>query len=670
MTRPKADLEPSIDARNIPVRSFDHSLAVEARKLRSNFLTRAFLLRLRVFMPPNWVLGARRGISGTIERLPRRWRVRMDGLIDRVRGQSASIERHYASWIALYQQIDDRTKAAIEADIAKFRSAPLISVLMPVFNPSPDHLRAAIRSVQDQLYRQWELCIADDASTDPAIGVLLREAQAEDPRIKVVWRERNGHISAASNSALDLATGSYIALLDHDDLLSPRGFYEVVAQIVRQPDVDIVYSDEDRVDEAGRRSHPYFKPGWNPELMLGHNLISHLGVFRRTLVQRVDGFRLGFEGSQDYDLALRVLAETTPDRVVHVPMVLYHWRQGAASRTFSEASHDRCVLSGRQAVHEFAYHEHANVKVVPAPFVPVWTRVIYPVPVPAPLVSVIITAGGHPNSLRRCIDALLHKTDYPELEVMIVYSGLEEPEAFMVRHGLEANCRIRILHLAKASSIVSMQNRAVAQTSGSVILLLDPCLAGAAPGWLREMVSHAIRPSIGVVGAKLLNVEGRIRHAGLTVDTKAVAGRPFMHKHRTSIGYFGHLQLARNVSAASGDCLMVRRDSFVEAGGLNEAALPTTFSDVDLCLKLVEKGYRNLWTPHAELVYDAARSFEVRPTVNEAADVTREVAYMRARWGSKLRADPYWNPNLSLQFDELALAFPPRTDQLPDAKAA
>ncbi len=625
-------------------------------------LVSAFI-SIATMLPTGWVLFGRRHFVAMAVYLPQRLRSQIGSLLDRLQGQTAFIERDYMTWIARYQQIDEATEAAITMAIAGFTDPPLISVLMPVFNPQLDHLRAAIRSVQQQIYQRWELCIADDASTDPAIGVLLREMQADDPRIKVAWRTQNGHISASSNTALELATGTFVALLDHDDLLSPRALFEVAARIVERPDVDVIYSDEDHIDAAGRHSHPYFKPGWNPELLLGQNLISHLGVFRRALMERIGGFRVGFEGSQDYDLALRVVAQTTLDRVVHIPMVLYHWRQGAGTRTFSEASHNRCVANGRQAVLEYATREHNRVRVIPAPLVSSWSRIIYPIPVPEPMVSVIIATDDGPVRLRRCLDGLLHRTYYSALEVVLVHGSPEVPEAVAI---LGSDPRVRLLHHPGSNHASALRNWAVEQSHGSIILLFNSAIGVGDSEWLREMVSHAVRPEIGAVGAKLSDAEGSIQHGGLTVDMLGIAEDQFKHKPRTSVGYFGHLQLARNVTAVSADCLMLRRESFCMVGGLDESSPDGAFSDIDLCLKLMEHGLRNLWTPYAELFYDEPRK---SATTAAASDrFAQDVNHMRTRWGDKLRNDPYWNPNLSREANEIALAFPPRVPEMGGTK--
>ena len=360
-------------------------------------------------MANGWVTIVRRRIIGVAARLPPPLRERLRRVAGLMRADMRDIDRAYPAWIDRYDRIDAGARLAMAARIASMDQPPLISVLMPTFNPAPRHLLAAIQSVQAQIYPRWELCIADDASTDPAIAPLLRAAQGNDLRIRISWRAQNGHISVASNSALSLATGSFVALLDHDDLLAPNALYEVASCIADRPKTDLLYSDEDRIDQAGRRSTPYFKPDWDPDLMLGQNLVNHLGVYRCSLVERLGGFRVGMEGSQDYDLALRVLAETTPDRIVHIPRVLYHWRQGGGGRSFSESKIDQCARNGRRAVEEFLAPSVPGAIVQPSPAAPFWNRVIYPIQKPEPLVSVVIPTRNQANILSQAVEGVLHR---------------------------------------------------------------------------------------------------------------------------------------------------------------------------------------------------------------------------------------------------------------------
>jgi GT2 family glycosyltransferase len=603
--------------------------------------------RIRASVPRAWVPVALRGFSGATAHLPANLRYRLHRALGLLRPDMGEIERDYAAWIALYDRIDADARRGIVAEITRMSAPPLISVLMPVFNPSPDHLRAAIHSVRDQLYPWWELCIGDDASTDPAVVDILRDAAERDHRIKLVRREQNGHISAASNTALQVATGPFVALFDHDDVLPPHALYEVATKIAAHPDVDIIYSDEDHIDDEGRRSHPYFKPDWNGDLMLGQNLVSHLGVYRKSLIEDVGGFRIGLEGSQDYDLALRLVARTRPERIVHIAKVLYHWRQGAADLTFSEASHDRCVDNGRRAIHEFVTQDYPGALVEAARFVPGWTRIVYPIPEPAPLVSVIVSGDCADRALFSCFDGVLNRTDYPALEILIAVDGSRSlPEV------VTDDKRVRVITGRSVRA-----NQAAEQARGSLLLMLSPNLVPRHAGWLREMVSQAVRPDVGAVGAKLLCHEGTVRHAGIALGGRSLAFTPLVGPQRSQPGYFGHLQLTRDVSAVSGMCLMVAREAFLDVGGLDPVLAAAGLSDVDLCLKLAKSGYRTVWTPYAELMLREGAPLQ---TIL-APQFKRAAARMRQRWGSELESDRYWNLNLSTDPAEVGLAFPPRT---------
>jgi O-antigen biosynthesis protein len=634
--------------------------------LRSSAIS--MLRGIRSVLPPRWVAAARRCLAEASAHMPHALRYRLHHLLG-LMGPVGEIERDYPAWIELYDRVDADRRRAIMTEIARMSHPPLISILMPVFDPDPEHLRAAIRSVEDQVYPLWELCIADDASTAPAVIDILREAATREQRVKLLRRERNGHISAASNSALGLATGSFVALLDHDDVLPAHTLFEVASAIVAQPNVDLIYTDEDHIDDQGRRSCPYFKPDWNPELMLGQNLINHLGVYRRSLVERVGGFQIGMEGSQDYDLALRVVAETKPDRIMHIPRILYHWRQASRTRSFSEQALERCAENGRRAVSAFLAPKMPDVKVQPATG-PSWNRVIYPLPHPEPLVSVIIPTRNHANLLARVVNGLLVRTDYAAMEIVIVDNDTDEPAALKLLAQLERDSRIRVLRHPGPFNYSVLNNRAVRESAGELILLLNNDIDVIDAGWLREMVSHAVRPGIGAVGAKLLYPNGTIQHGGVSLGAGGVAGHQYLHRSRGDLGYFGQLALVRNVSAVTGACLLVRRDAFLEVDGLDEVSLPVAFNDVDLCLKLVERGYRNVWTPYAELYHHESSSRGSDLVGEKAARFKREVAVMRQRWGHVLDRDPCGNPNLSLHASDVALAFPPRTGFEPPRQTA
>ena len=566
----------------------------------------------------------------------------------------------YETWVRLYDTLDPEELAAIRADVARLARRPLISVVMPVYNTPEPYLSEALDSVLAQLYPDWELCIADDASTAPHVAPLLAEYQARDRRIKVVRRERNGHISAASNSALELATGEFVALMDHDDRLTPHALYMVAVELNRHPDADILYSDEDKIDAGGRRYDPHFKSGFNLDLLHGQNMINHLGVFRRSLVERAGGFREGFEGSQDYDLTLRAVEATEPERIRHIPAILYHWRVFPESAAFSTVDLPRATAAAHRALTEHFQRRGIRASVETSPSTDRFTRIRYALPDPLPRVSLIVPTRDKAGLLKGCVDGLLQRTDYPDLEILIVDNNSEEAKTFAYFDTLKDEPRVRILRYEAPFNYSSINNFAAAQATGSVIGLINNDIEVIGADWLKEMVSHALRPEVGAVGAKLYYADGTVQHAGVITGICGVAGHGHKGLARDAHGYFSRAQLTQNLSCVTAACLIMRRSVFDEVGGLDEANLAVAFNDVDFCLRIRDRGYLVVWTPFAELHHleSASRGPDTAP--DKVQRFLSEVNYMRRRWGDRLAQDPYYNPNLTLDAEDFGLAFPPR----------
>jgi GT2 family glycosyltransferase len=565
--------------------------------------------------------------------------------------EGAPRQTDYARWVEQHDTLDEADRAAIRAHVARLRSPPLISVVMPAYETPAPLLRAAIASVRAQLYPHWELCIADDASPSARVAAVLAEAAAADPRIRWVRRETNGHIAAASNTALSLARGEFVALMDHDDLLPEHALYEVAAELEAHPDADILYSDEDKIDERGQRFDPHFKPAWSLDLMLGHNVVSHLGVYRRSLLERIGGFREGFEGSQDYDLALRAAGATSAGRIRHIPAILYHWRQAAVGGSFSQEQLDRCVDAARRAIADhLRVRGVAGAEVLPAPLAMNWTRVRWPLPDPAPRVSIVVPTRDGARLLAQCLNGVLRRTDYPDIEVLVIDNDSREPETLALFAELGADPRVRVLPMPGPFNYSALNNAAVEAASGSIILLLNNDVDVIGRDWLREMVALAVRPEVGAVGAKLLYGDGRVQHAGVVLGFGHHAGGPGVAGHygvfagRDDPGYSGQYALARELGAVTGACLALRREVFLAVGGLDPVNLPVSFNDVDLCLRIRAMGLAIVWTPFAELYHleSATRGSDLRP--DQIARATAEAEHMRQRWGPVLDADPFYNP--------------------------
>ncbi len=576
--------------------------------------------------------------------------------------EMAAAASDYQLWVSRYDTINENDASAIRRHLRTLRSTPLISVVMPVYNTRPPFLRSAIESVLAQLYPNWELCIADDASSDAEIRAILQEYERRDHRIKVAYRTERGHIAAASNSAIALAGGEFIALMDHDDELPVHALFMVAVELNEHPEADLIYSDEDKIDADGRRHGPYFKTEWNPELFYSQNMINHLGVYRASLVQQIGGFREGFDGSQDYDLALRVLRLTTPDRVRHIPHVLYHWRLSQDVQTFSTGNLAIAVQAAHRAIAEYFASCGKTVRVTKSS-VPYWNRLIRTLPDPPPLVTLIVPTRDRLALLQTCIDGLLHKTKYPNLEIILVDNESREPATLKYLDRMRADSRVRVLQIKGPFNFSALNNQAVSEARGEVLGFVNNDIEVIDPAWLGEMVTQVMQDGVGAVGAKLCYGDNTIQHAGVVLGMTGVAGHAHKSFPRNQPGYYGWLQLVRNVSCVTAACMIIRKDVFAEAGGFDEENLTVAYNDVDLCLKIKLAGHSIVWTPYAELYHreSVSRGSDLAP--ENVARAKREFAYMKQRWGAALEDDPFYSPNLSLGGEAFSLAFPPRVDK-------
>ncbi|HIK33394.1 MAG TPA: glycosyltransferase [Oscillatoriales cyanobacterium M59_W2019_021] len=551
----------------------------------------------------------------------------------------------YQQWLAQhFPRAADLRKMA--DTVPTFRYKPTISIIVPVYNTPEKFLRDAIESVLNQIYPYWELCVADDASTAAHIKPILQEYAAKDARIKVTFCQENGHISRASNAAIALATGDFIALLDHDDLITPDALYEVVLLLNKYPDADMIYSDEDKVDENNQLMHPFFKPDWCPDSFLSRMYTCHLGVYRRSLVNEIGGFRVGFEGSQDYDLVLRLTEKT--EKVYHIPKILYHWRLHAES-----------TATGNQEVKTYAYDaakkaitealerrgEPGTVLDVPGYFGNYTVR--YQIR-DYKRVSIIIPTRNLGEILDRCLSSIFAQTTYPNYEVVVVDNGSTEAETadIIARWTQREPDRFKCYPFDIPFNYPTINNFGVSQATGDYLLFLNNDTKVLVPDWLEAMVEQAQRPEIGAVGALLLYEDDTIQHAGIMLGIGGVAG----HSHRAfpkdTPGYVCQVKTVNNFSAVTGACLMCRREVFDEVGGLDET-LAVAYNDVDFCLKLVDRGYRNIYLPHVVLYHYESKSRGYEDTPEKLARLAKEANILRSRWKKYLDNDPCYNPNLT-----------------------
>ena len=547
----------------------------------------------------------------------------------------------------------------IKSKITEIDEPPIISVVMPVYNPPEKWLRQAIESVLDQAYPYWELCIANDASTQSHVAEVLNEYAHADNRIKVVRREKNGHISAASNSALELAAGKWVALLDHDDVLHPAALFCLADQINKQPNVQFIYTDEDKIDENGVHFQPHFKPDLNKTLLRSQNYVNHFVAVERLRLEKSGRFRSEFDGAQDYDLFLRCTEKLSPEQIAHIPLPLYSWRTTKGSTSADAGAKTYAEKAGRQAVetHLLRLGIKAEVTIGAAPTT---YRVKYELPSERPMVSVVIPTRDGVSHLRKCLASLEEHTTYPNYEVVIVDNGSAERETLDFLKSQAQNPQISILRFPGEFNYSAINNAGVNAAKGSIVCLLNDDTEATTSGWLSEMVGQLWQPEVGVVGAKLLYPDQTIQHAGVVTGIGGFAGHGHKHATRSDHGYFARLTVTHEVGAVTGACLLTTRKLWDQIGGLDAENFKIAFNDVDYCLRARQAGYKVIWTPYAELLHHESKSRGLDLSPEKKERLNKEGQALQARWGEQLLLDPAYSPNLSLDTERFELADKPR----------
>ncbi|HYX18593.1 MAG TPA: glycosyltransferase [Nostoc sp.] len=551
----------------------------------------------------------------------------------------------YEAWLAVNQwnkkasnHLNNRLKICQE-------TLPKISVLMPVYNPQVCFLDIAIASTVNQVYQNWELCIADDYSTDPAVQATLNNWVAKDSRIRVIFREENGNISVATNSAATLATGDFILFLDHDDELTPDALGEVALYLAEHPETDFVYSDDDKIDTEGRRFAPQFKPDWSPELLLSYMYFSHLCVVRRSIFDQVGGLRVGFEGSQDYDFALR--ATEICRQVNHIPLVLYHWRAVLGSTALSGAEKPASFAAGQKALQEALERRGICGNV----YQPEWAVkgqvgiFEHQFPDTGPSVAIIIPTKNQVELLKKCVLSL-EKTTYQNYQIVIIDNESDDPQTIAYLES-QPHQVLKIKNPSTGFSFAAINNRAVEQVNSDYILFLNNDTEVISPKWLSQLVGYAHFAGVGAVGAKLLYPDQRIQHAGVIHGLhNGLAGHAFKLLPNWNYGYLSYAKVVRNYSAVTAACLLTPRELFLDLGGFNEQEFAVAYNDVDYCYKLLEKQYRCVYCPTADLIHyeGTSRGFTDNPK--------ERIAYRR-KYSQKV--DSFYNPHLSLENEQFRI---------------
>lgn len=579
---------------------------------------------------------AKNGISHTIQRAK----------IEKLRNQAS-----YPNWLARNEVLDIE---AMTQEIATFHYQPKISIAMPVYNVEEKWLRLCIDSILNQVYTNWELCMADDASTDPNVKKILTEYQQLDERIRVVFREQNGHISEATNSALAIATGEFVALLDNDDELAINAFYEVVKVLNENPELDLIYSDEDKIDMDGNRSNPAFKPDWSPDLLLGTNYISHLGVYRRSILEEIGGFRKGYEGSQDYDLVLRFTEKTTKERIKHIPKVLYYWRMLPTSTAVDQGSKGYAFEAGLRAVQDALVRRGINGHATHGAANGLYD-VYYDIE-SEKLVSIIIPTKNGYKDVQRCVSSIIEKTTYQNYEIIMADNGSTDPKMHELYAEFEQQLpgRFFVESIDIPFNFSTINNRAAKKAHGEYLLFLNNDTEVITENWLTLMVSFAQQERIGCVGAKLLYPNNTVQHAGVILGLGGVAGHGHYGYPHGDLGYFGRLAINVNYSAVTAACLLMKKADFDAVGGFEEA-FTVAFNDVDLCLKVQALGRDNVWLHEAELYHFESQTRGYDDKGKKKKRFEQEKVMMEEKWGPLIENDPFYNPNLTRDIPNFSL---------------
>lgn len=552
--------------------------------------------------------------------------------------------QQYLNWYEdnkiLHEELDAQRKAQ-----SNFTHRPLISVLLPTYNTPEKYLRECIESILQQTYTNWELCIADDASPDPKVRDIIIEYANKHPNIKHIFCKKNEHIASATNAALKLAKGDYVSLMDHDDFLLPNALYETAKAINDEPKLDLIYSDEDKIENDKYHVEPFFKPDWSPEFLLSCNVITHFATIRTSLMKKVGGFRAGTEGAQDWDLFLR-LTEIT-DNIHHIPKIIYTWRKSETSTAQAHKSKPYAYINQKKVLRDAIYRRGWSAAVENHQYMGFW-RVRHEIK-GTPKISIIVPTKNNFELLKRCLESVFEESSYPHFEVIVVDTGSTEKEVLGYYKKLQSgidNFKLVKWQPKNGFNFSAACNAGAKAATGEYLLFLNNDTKVLGANWLRNMLEHAQHSGVGAVGGKLFFPDRTIQHAGVVLSKRDVAFHPFYGlNEKTDIFSNIYINNIRNVSAVTGACMMLSKNTFNEVGGFDEE-LKVTYNDVDLCLKLLKAGYRNVYTPFARLCHDESKSIGHITTKNRDQREWQEAFdIMQHRWGEQLTRDSYYNDN-------------------------
>jgi len=563
----------------------------------------------------------------------------------------------YKRWIALYDSLDQPLRRKITSRLAQLQMRPTFSVIVPVRDAAIRRFTSTVKSIEAQLYPDWELCLGIGSVERSQLCAELSAFEARNHRIRIAHIESSDTWAEKANHALAIATGDFITVLDCGDTISEDALYWASDAVLTNSDVDLIFSDEDSIDRAGHRVKPWFKSDWNPALMLSCNAFGRLGLYRRSLVSRLGGFRTGFDGAEEHDLTLRCARETEVKRIRHIDRILYHRRAPKPGELGDRASANE--TRGQYAIAEYltARGIAATVQGSNSEY-----KVHYAIPEPRPRVSIIIATTGMPNIAEACFTSVLRRTTYSNFEALLLVNRSVAllPERAALIQRIASDARVHVIEYPdRPFNYSAVNNLGAAQATGQVFCFLNDDTELITADWLETLVSRVLLPGVAAAGPMLYFPNGAIQQAGSVLGLGGgIAGHACSNEPRESRGYFGRTRLEQDVSCVTAACLAIRANVFRTVGGFDEA-MPLAYNDVDLCMRLRSVGYRIIWTPAAELVHHESASLGRHDKGPRAEQFARDVAFMRRRWGHLLQADPFYNSNLSLK-RPYNLAFPPR----------
>lgn len=562
----------------------------------------------------------------------------------------------YQRWTQLHFLSDKQLRGQKET---RFDYSPLISIVVPLYKTPVKYLNALIKSVKNQTYANWQLCLSDGSGSGSSLTETLRTYEREDKRIKVVYNNRQLRISENTDAALDIASGDYIAFADHDDLLALNALYECVKVINADSDIDMIYTDEDKVSMNGNRFfEPHFKSDFNIDLLRSNNYICHLTVVKRKLYERVGNLNGEYDGAQDFDFILRCVEAAK--KIKHIPKILYHWRCHPDSTAMNSESKSYAYDAGERAINAHYARLHIDAAAEQSKHRGFY-RSRYALK-DEPPVSVIIANKDHADDLKKCIDSIRVKTDYGNYEIVVVENASTKVETFEYYRELEETepqvgiTRYEADNAAgKGFNYSAINNFGASRAKGDYLLFLNNDTEVIGGDWMTELLGYCMRDDVGAVGAKLYYEDDTIQHAGVVLGIGGIAGHAFACASKDNLGYFGRAVMTWDCSAVTAACMMVKRGVFEEVGGFDES-FAVAFNDVDLCMKIRKAGYLIVYNPYAELYHYESKSRGLDDTPEKSERFDSECERFRSKWGKELKkGDPYYNPNLTLKRCDFSL---------------